>query len=162
MTPFQELYERFATDVYRFALFLSGNQAHAEDITSETFVRAWTSADTIRTGTVKAYLLAIARNVYREMLRKGARQEVLNHESLERGPGPLEVAEKRGELEAVLRAMQGLSENERTPLLMQAQEGLSHEQIAAALGISVAAVKVRIHRARLRLRSLIDPGKGET
>jgi len=96
------------------------------------------------------------------MLRKGARQEVLNHESLERGPGPLEVAEKRGELEAVLRAMQGLSENERTPLLMQAQEGLSHEQIAAALGISVAAVKVRIHRARLRLRSLIDPGKGET
>jgi RNA polymerase sigma-70 factor (ECF subfamily) len=159
MTPFQALYERYAMDVYRFALFLAGNQAHAEDIASETFARAWTSSDRIRTGTVKAYLLGIARNVYREMVRKGARQTELRDDLPDRSPGPLEAAEKRSELEATLQAMQSLSENERTVLLMQAQEGLSHQQIAAALGISIAAVKVRIHRARLRLCSLLDPAK---
>ena len=161
MTPFEALYKRYATDVYRFALFLAGNQAHAEDIASETFFRAWTSSDPIRTGTVKAYLLAIARNVYREMLRKGARETELNHDLPDHRPGPEEVAEKRCELGATLQALQKLSENERTALLMQAQEGLSHQQIAAALGISIAAVKVRIHRARLRLCSLLDPRKEE-
>ena len=38
---FHDLYERYAPDVYRFALWLSGNPAEADDITSETFVRAW-------------------------------------------------------------------------------------------------------------------------
>jgi Sigma-70 region 2 len=56
MTDFEELYERYAKDVYRFALYLSGSPAQAEDITSETFVRVFTSRDTIRTATVKAYL----------------------------------------------------------------------------------------------------------
>jgi DNA-directed RNA polymerase specialized sigma24 family protein len=40
MTEFEALYGRYAADVFRFALFLSGNRADAEDITSETFVRA--------------------------------------------------------------------------------------------------------------------------
>ena len=41
MISFHELYERHARDVYRFALFLTGNPAAAEDLTSDTFVRAW-------------------------------------------------------------------------------------------------------------------------
>jgi RNA polymerase sigma-70 factor (ECF subfamily) len=50
--------------VFRFALYLSGNRSDAEDITSETFVRAWTSSARIRTNTVKGYLFTIARNFY--------------------------------------------------------------------------------------------------
>ena len=41
---FRELYERYYTDVYRFALFLTGNVARAEDLTADTFVRAWTAS----------------------------------------------------------------------------------------------------------------------
>jgi RNA polymerase sigma-70 factor (ECF subfamily) len=51
--------------------------------------------------------------------------------------------------------LQKVPERERAALLMAAVEGLPHEQIAAALGCSVAAIKVRIHRARLRLRRLM-------
>ena len=56
MSDFQYLYETYATDVYRFAYWLCGDAVDAEDITSETFLRAWTHRATIRTETMKAYL----------------------------------------------------------------------------------------------------------
>ena len=55
MTDFHSLYEKYVQDVRRFALLLSGNDALADDLTSETFVRVWTSRGEIRQATVKAY-----------------------------------------------------------------------------------------------------------
>ena len=63
MTRFHELYESYSRDVYRFALYLSGDPALADDVTSETFIRVWSSPEPIRLATVKAYLLTIARNL---------------------------------------------------------------------------------------------------
>ena len=57
MTDFSTLYKKYAPDVCRFALYLSGDRGRAEDITSETSVRAWTSPESIEVATVKAYLL---------------------------------------------------------------------------------------------------------
>ena len=71
MDPFRELYERYYRDVYRFALFLTGDAARAEDLAADTFVRAWTARDRIRHETVRAYLLTIARNLYRDGLQSG-------------------------------------------------------------------------------------------
>jgi RNA polymerase sigma-70 factor (ECF subfamily) len=53
MTDFSALYKQYAPDVYRFAFYLSGERGDAEDITSETFVRAWTSPEEIKMATVK-------------------------------------------------------------------------------------------------------------
>jgi RNA polymerase sigma-70 factor (ECF subfamily) len=64
MLSFQELYESYATEVYRFAFWLAGDSSEAEDITSETFVRAWVNRSSIRTETLKAYLFTIARNAF--------------------------------------------------------------------------------------------------
>ena len=72
---FSSLYRRYAPDVHRFALFLSGNAALAEDLTAETFVRALVAQDTLRVDTVKAYLMAIARNLYIDTLRRESRLE---------------------------------------------------------------------------------------
>jgi RNA polymerase sigma-70 factor (ECF subfamily) len=58
------------------------------------------------------------------------------------------------QLRAVLTALQQLPEADRAALLMRAQDGMSHEEIAATLGLSVVAVRVRIHRARLALNTL--------
>jgi hypothetical protein len=55
--------------VHRFALFLTGDAARADDLTADTFVRAWRARDRIQHATVKAYLLAIARNLFRDQLR---------------------------------------------------------------------------------------------
>ena len=51
MLEFQDLYDRYATDIYRFALWLAGDSYEAEDITSETFMRAWAHTNKIRTET---------------------------------------------------------------------------------------------------------------
>jgi RNA polymerase sigma-70 factor (ECF subfamily) len=56
MLSFEELYIAYSPDVYRFANWLSGNTNDAEDITAETFTRAWMNFAIIRTETLKAYL----------------------------------------------------------------------------------------------------------
>ena len=71
---FAEIYERYARDVHRFSLYLSGNRALAEDLTTETFVHAFCGPSKLRVDTVKAYLFAIARNLYRDGMKRQNRQ----------------------------------------------------------------------------------------
>jgi len=77
-TMFHELYSRYSDDVYRFAYWLAGNPHDARDITSETFVRAWTAPEEPRTESVKAYLFTIARNLHRKQWRRQSRFEPLD------------------------------------------------------------------------------------
>jgi RNA polymerase sigma-70 factor (ECF subfamily) len=151
VTDFQALYEKYARDVFRFSLYLSGNRAEAEDIASETFVRAWNSPARIRQATVKAYLFTIARNCYLQGLRGRSRQAELNVEIVDPGRGPQVIAEQREDLAGVLRALQQLPEVDRSALLMCALDEMSYAEISSALGLSLGAVKTKIHRARLRL-----------
>lgn len=152
---FSEIYERYVRDVYRFALYLSGNHALAEDLTSETFVHVFCGRSDLRVGTVKAYLFAIARNLYRDFLAR-ERHMVPScelPESVDPVPGPDLSAEDRETFSTVLRAIQRLPESHREALVLAVDQELTYEQIAVILGCSVAAVKVRVHRARLTLKS---------
>src|SRR4029434_6907062 len=85
MDSFRELYDRYYPDVFRFALFLTGDVARAEDLTADTFVRAWTARDRIRQETVRAYLLTITRNLFRDYVRT-AQPHVTLDERLQDGP----------------------------------------------------------------------------
>jgi RNA polymerase sigma-70 factor (ECF subfamily) len=145
------LYRRYAPDVFRFALQLSRDRHQAEDITSETFVRAWTSPEPIRNATVKGYLFTIARNLWLQGLRRSRRHEELVEALPDRRPGPETLAETSSQLESLLARLEQVPEVNRAALWLRAVEGLSYDEIARALGISLAAVKVKIHRARLAL-----------
>ena len=151
MTGFHKLYESYARDVYRFALYLSGDPALADDITSETFIRVWSSPEPVRLATVKAYLLTIARNLWLMERRRGARREGLSETIPDSGHSVSQQVEAKDELDRVLRALRELPEIDRAALLMRVDEGLPYEEVAAALGLPVSTVKVKVHRARLRL-----------
>jgi RNA polymerase sigma-70 factor (ECF subfamily) len=151
MIDFGSLYERYAQDVYRFALYLCGDPGFAEDIAAETFVRAWVTPGEIRISTVKAYLFMIARNLYRTGLKWDGRRAELEDGMPDPEPGPEAMAGIRLELRAVLEMLQTLPETDRTVLLMHVQDGIPYAEIAAALGLSVAAVKVKVHRSRIKL-----------
>lgn len=158
---FASLYRQYAADVFRFAYYLSGNRAVAEDIAAETFARALTAGDRLQTGTVKAYLLRIARNLFVDATRRDARRADLPASDVDvsdPAPDPETVTSSRLELALTRQALAALAEGERSALLMSALGELSHEQIAAALDCSIPAVKLRIHRARLRLRQLTARG----
>src|SRR5690348_10099339 len=119
MTRFHELYESYAKDVYRFALYLSGDAAVAEDVTSETFIRVWSSPEPVRLATVKGYLLAIARNLCLMERRRSWRRQALDEMVPDTGPNVSRQAEVKDELERVLRALQDLPEPDRAALLMR-------------------------------------------
>jgi RNA polymerase sigma-70 factor (ECF subfamily) len=145
------LYRRHASAVFRFAWGLCGDRSAAEDLVSETFTRMLTRAPRIETRTALAYLLAITRNAYLSGRRRQRREVPLAEELRAPGNDPLSRLEDQARLASVLRAVRHLSESERAALLLRVDHDLSYEEIASALGISVAAAKVRVHRARLRL-----------
>jgi RNA polymerase sigma-70 factor, ECF subfamily len=155
MHDLRQLYQAYSRDVHRFALYLSGDRALAEDITSETFLRAWCSAAPIRAATVKSYLFTIARNVYLESRRRTVRQVPLDETLPAAGPDLERQAQQRNRLEVVLRALGGLPEIDRAALLMRSAAEMAYEDIARALGLNVSAAKVRVHRARLKLAALL-------
>jgi RNA polymerase sigma-70 factor (ECF subfamily) len=154
LVDFHAVYVRYSQDVYRFALYLSGCPALADDIVQETFVRAWSTPAEIRVGTVKAYLFMIARNLYRTEFRRATHQVPLNECLQDPQPDPTAQASLRSDLRAVLDALQSLPEIDRAALLMHAQDGMPYTQIAATLGSSVAAVKVKVHRSRIKLKQI--------
>lgn len=156
---FHEVHARYADDVYRFAHWLTGNPDDARDITSETFVRAFTGSREIRSETVKAYLFAIARNLHRRQWRRASRHEPLDERMPDSATRPDEAAAQREEFQRTLAAMQSLPELDRTVLLLRAEEGLSYEDIAAVTGLSAVVARVKVFRARAQLAVLL---KSET
>ena len=154
MTDFSSLYRKYAPDVYRFALYLSNERGEAEDITSETFVRAWTSPEPIEMATVKGYLFTIARNLFLQGLREKSRHAPLDDDLRDRQASPYTRAEQNEKLDSVLAELQRLPEASRAALLMHAVDGMPYEEIARVLGISLAAVKVKLYRARLALAGI--------
>ena len=152
---FETLYARYARDVHRFALYLSGDRALADDITSEAFLRAWSSTAPIREATVKSYLFAIARNVYLAELRRTARHVELTDTLPSDAPVHDDRFDQQAALHAVLRAMRQLPEVDRAALLMRAQAGMPYAEIAQALRLTLSNAKVKVHRARLALAALL-------
>jgi len=155
MTPaarFEDIWRQHSADVFRFAYYLSGDRTVAEDLTSETFLRAWSTEDRLRLETVKGYLLAIARNLFLESKRRDWRRQPLDTAGDVRSQ-PSGV-ESRIELEHVRLALQQLPEHDRMAILLRAEEALPYEEIARILTIPVATVKVKVHRGRLRLAEI--------
>ena len=151
VTNFHELYQTYAEDVYRFVYWLCGDSQDAEDITSETFVRALTAANEIKVETVKGYLLTIARNLAYKRSKREKRFVPLSADLIERQAEPSQLVEQSMNLQVALQFIQTLPEIDRTALVLRLQNELPYEEIASMLNISLAAAKVKVHRARMKL-----------
>ena len=152
---FEDMYRRHAADLYRFAYWLSGSKAEADDLTAEAFARAFVSYGRIRAATVKGYLFTIVRNLHADSHR-GQRAEQMpeDYDAPDSAPGPEEQAIAADRLSFTLERLAALPYNDRAALLMRAEGGLPYEEIAVALGITVTTAKVKVHRAREKLALL--------
>jgi RNA polymerase sigma-70 factor (ECF subfamily) len=126
----------------------------ADDITSETFLRAWTTASLIREATVKAYLFTIARNLYFAESRRTSRHDELTDAIPSAVPSAADRVEHQDSLTRVLTALKRLPAIDRAALLLRTRDAMPYEDIAAALELSLSSVKVKVHRARLKLAAL--------
>ena len=158
---FTRLVERYRGAVFRFATHLVPDAA--EDVLQETFITALKHVkDLRRDASVKAWLLAIARS---KVLQQRSRLSVTRStpepdetlEVLARDAGfgaPLSPEELTSRLErqALLeRALAAIPEDEREVVVLRDVEGLSGDEAAAAVGLSLPALKSRLHRGRLHL-----------
>lgn len=148
MDAFRSIYERYYRDVHRFALFLTGDRARADDLTADTFVRAWIARDRIHQETVKAYLLTIARNLHRDQCRANRRFVELEDTFEDRTPGVEVQAEHRSTLQEVRARLRRVARADRRALLLYVFKEMSYAEVAATLRISIGATKSRIRRAR--------------
>lgn len=160
---FAALVERHQRAVFRVARGLTRSDDAAEDVLQETFLAALRAIGQYRgEASVLGWLCAIARNA---ALRRGRRADQVPYEPValealgaDAGWGQPDVerlvaaAEDRQRLG---QAMTALPEEEREVLLLRDVEGLSGEEAAHALGLSMAAMKSRLHRARLHLAVLL-------
>jgi RNA polymerase sigma-70 factor (ECF subfamily) len=161
MDRFRDLYERYYRDVFRFALFLTGDVARAEDLTADTFVRAWTARDRIRQDTVRAYLLTITRNLFRDHQRAAQPYVALDERLRDDAPMADVRVERASALQQVRARLRRVARGDRRALLLYVVRDMSYSEIATALGVSVGAVKSRIFRAREALATSEDPGTGD-
>jgi RNA polymerase sigma-70 factor (ECF subfamily) len=156
MLNFQDLYDAYAKDIYRFALWMTGDRYEAEDITSETIIRAWTRRSRIRTETLKAYLFTIARNIYLGKRRVQKRQLDLDEAFPDPAPSPENTLDAQLKLNQVRKFLQTLPEIDRAAFVMRVQHELPYAEIARALEISLTATKVKVHRVRKKLLLSLD------
>jgi len=164
-----ELFDQHAGAVYSYLLRLSGDRACADELTNETFLRAMLALDGFRgDSSIKTWLLRIARNLYLNWAKKEKRQTSLDA-LVEQGfsfsvphPGPEAAAIDREREKDIQIALLSLSEAERSALLLASQEKMSHREISQILSISVAAVKVRIFRARQHLAFALEKKDSKT
>jgi RNA polymerase sigma-70 factor, ECF subfamily len=157
LVDFGALYLAHARDLRRFALYLSGDGAVADDLVSEAFVRAWTVRERVEMATVRGYLFAIVRNLFLKQRRRERLEVSLDEQLADGRPGADARAGDQRDLQVVLAALARLPETDRAAVLMRADEGVPYEEIAAALGISTVAAKVKVHRARLKLAESLRP-----
>ena len=156
----RELVERHQGAVYRLLRRLARDDAQAEDLTQETFITALEHLGAWRgEGTARGWLLSIARSRWL-MARRGRRDEPAADESLEQlglaaGWGaamdPEELASRLEQKQVLERALLALDDEAREVLTLRDLEELSGEETAQVLGLSLAAMKSRLHRARLAL-----------
>ncbi len=165
---FRLLFERYSRPVISFVYDMVGERALAEDLTQETFVRAYRHLNALREESkFSTWLFSIAKNVAREHLRSAERRSTkvdLDDETVRELPdGALtpvgELLDK--ELNAVVRhALGALDEDKRMVFTLKVFQQRSYEEIAEITGFSLPKVKTDLHRARAEMRRRISPYMG--
>lgn len=161
---FGRLYDRYVGVVFRYLLPRVADRATAEDLTSETFVRALRRIDTLSAQgrDVGAWLVTIARNLVLDHLKSGRyRLEVSTADMREvdqATDGPEEAVLRRLASAEVLAGVQQLSADQRECLVLRFLHQLSVAETAAVMGRKDGAVKALQHRAVRRLAALLPDG----
>ena len=152
---FEEIYRRYFGDVYRYLLRLSGSETAAEDVTSETFLRAMQALPRFRGDCdVRVWLCRIARNTYFSTRRDPDNQPMEEPGEDPRGsaPSPEEETLRREEGLRLRQLLHGLEEPYREVFLWRHYGDLSFREIGQLFGKSENWACVTYHRARGKLR----------
>jgi RNA polymerase sigma factor (sigma-70 family) len=148
---FEEIVRRYRKPLDRFAAAIVGG--HSEDVTQDAFSKALRALRGSEAEIeLRPWLYRIVRNTALNDLRDRPPATAELPDSIGAEPSAAAEAERREEMSELMDRLQALPEPQRAAIVMRELEGLSHEEIAAALGVSGGAARQAIHRARTALR----------
>jgi RNA polymerase sigma-70 factor (ECF subfamily) len=155
---FDALYRQVAPKLLGYLLRLTRNRERAEDLVQITFTKVHRARDSyLRGAPLLPWMLAIARrSFYDERRRAKARHEDLTFEGVLPEPRPQAEAVPNDISEALEQALSELPEAYREAIQLTKLTGLSIAEAAQVLGASETAVKLRVHRGYLQLRSVLE------
>ena len=153
---FNELAEAYSTDLYRYAMWICGNDALAKDLVQETFLRAWRALDSLNEiKSAKSWLITILRREYARTFERKVplfsdldKVVIVEKDELE--------PEERTERDLLRQGILKLQAKYRDPLLLQVVFGHSCAEISEQLGITKSAVMTQLFRAREKLRAQLQ------
>jgi RNA polymerase sigma-70 factor (ECF subfamily) len=172
---FKELFDSYSTLVYNVAYRMLQNKQDAEDVTQEVFFQAYKSLKQFRAESQLStwlYRIAVNRSLNHQRKRKLERWLSLDFDSDEKNAknfdalGSTEVnadtvMEKKDTERIVQEAINALPSQQRIAILLHRYEELSYEEIAIIMGVTVASVESRLHRAKQTLAKKLLPLKKE-
>src|SRR6478735_1708980 len=170
VSSFEELVRRYDRNVFRIALHITQNREDAEDVVQDAFLKAYQNlANFQEQSKFYTWLVRIAVNEALMRLRRRRPERMVSLDEdikTEEDSMPREIADwspnpeqqyTQAELKDILtRTIQGLPSSFRTVFVLRDVEGLSTEETAEALNLSIPAVKSRLLRARLQLRERLS------
>jgi RNA polymerase sigma-70 factor (TIGR02952 family) len=161
---FGELYDHYVTLVHRYAYHRVGDRATAEDVTSETFVRALRRIDSLsfQGRDVGAWLVTIARNIIRDQVKSSRyRLEVTTADMRDADratDGPEDAVVAHLTNKQLLECVQQLGSEQQECIVLRFLHGLSVSETAEIMGKKDGAIKALQHRAVRRLASILPEG----
>ena len=164
LEAFNQIVRRYQLRVYNLAARILGDRTAAEDVAQDTFVSAYKALARFRGGSLRAWLLRIASNLCYDRLRSAKRRpEQSLDEAMEspgfhvpsRDPSPEQQAISRELHDHVQRAILGLPFDQRNTIMLVDVQGLSYEEAAEAMDVSMGTVKSRLSRARAAVRDAL-------
>jgi RNA polymerase sigma factor (sigma-70 family) len=167
-SEFDAAVAKHGSKVLTLAVYLLGQREEAEDVAQEVLIRLWKKGDEVSPGRLGAWLVRVTRNACIDRFR-GRRAEIDRRTSTEQ-PILAAIAERRPDPESLARAselgvhirqaLDEVGEPQRSVVILREIQGLSYQEIADALNMTVGNVRVTLHRGRRRLRNELREVQG--
>ena len=158
MAYFEEIYEKYATDVLRVSYFYLGDRQKAEDVCQDVFVRLITNAPVLQEGREKAWLLKVALNRCRDLWRGAwVKRVILGSPAFELIPAPDEI-DKLADQQEIVGAIHQLPASFREVILLHYYQGYGITEIAEMMDLPERTISSRLSRGRKKLESILKGG----
>ena len=157
---FGRLYDMHVDRVYRHIYYRVSNNADAEDLTQQVFIRAWRAIGRYKrtASPFLAWLIKISHNLVIDFYRSKKSEVYVNFDSITAEPevDPAQLAEARYDRQEIRRAISKLRDDQQQVVLMRFIEDFSYKEIATVLGKSEGAVRVILHRGLTKLKTILE------
>lgn len=155
---YSEVYSEHSKSIWNFIFFKCGNQEEADDLVQEAFIKLWKNCENVTPEKAKSFLYKVANNAFLNVVahKKVILKHQIQFQHHHNEQNPQYILEEKEFKNKLQKAINNLTEGQRTAFLLNRIEGKKYREIAEILEISVKAVEKRMSLALKSLRKEID------